>query len=113
MGEYIPLYISIVLTIIVGIVMPAIVIPFTDAGVQSEGGYTNTSYFDNDGVYNATGQLDTDSITSGKGGLRGIIDSLSIYIDSFKYIPPVVLAPLLIIISAGYAYTIIRMITLA
>lgn len=111
MGEYVPLYISIVLTLILGIVVPATISTFVDvSGGDSE--YSNTDAFNNSAVYNSS-NVDPQAINSGREGMSGIISSLDAYTNAFQHVPTFILAPLLIIIASGYAYTIIRMVTLA
>lgn len=90
------------LTIIIGVIIPPIVLSFTDT-TTGEGGtvdeYGNYSF-------NETEAQGVSAI----GDIKNAVDQ---YTSAYDYIPNAVLIPILIITAMGYAYTIFRAITLA
>lgn len=89
MSEYIPLYISVILIIIIGVIVPVTIITFVDEGYTID-------------QPNAVQQ----SIESLSDQIKGTFPNLAIYLDSFKYIPAIISVPMFIIINLGFIYTI-------
>jgi len=107
MGEYVPLYISVLTLVILGGILPPLILAFEGERINQEI-IDGSTYIDNPDLYNSSVDMD-----AGRQGFSDTISMLDRYWASFNYIPDVLFYPLLIITSLGFAYTAFRAVTLA
>lgn len=113
MGDYAPLYFSVMILLLVGVLLPLVIAPFTAGKPSQDSLLTPMVELVDDGAC-----IDVPLLFFGNkefcfSPFSWFGDEIKLgfvtYFSAFTYIPPVILIPLIIIMMLGFTYTIIKL----
>jgi hypothetical protein len=105
MGDYVPLYYSLAIIFLIGILLPVVITSVVDINPDDIGGLVGFLVdIVEEGVSFFTFSFNPFDILG-----EDLKNQLVNYIASFGYIPEVILYPLLIFVIIGFIYTLVKL----